>query len=429
MEDNEKELMLSMTGLLKDADFLALDRELTRFNPFEVLGVKSLEIRHSNMLAWFFDPYGTHGLGRKFLEQFLLFLVSCEDSHSEGRLKKAFNAVQDFSQEDGWNVKVHREMPTTDKRRIDLLVRCFSSSASSDGDSKGTIVILIENKVYSKQGKNQLEDYIVFAEKKFDGALILPVYLTLNEEDGPQGERAGDYFHITYSDIVEILKKLLPALDSEKSGGQQVLFIKQYIEVLEELMGSDSKGLQSMARSIYSRYRAAIEFINSNSTADMVWAGEQFVKANGTLVCSRSNSKAVFFYDEEIKSSKKVNETTIKGDWRGGYPAGYIFSVENDDKDPTAGKLSLGMEVGPFDEKEQRDRFLKILREEGFLLPGTPSPTYTTIYYGAKRKASVKVEDISDAEELAKKMQELFDKEKESRDKLHECLKEFAAEG
>ena len=87
------------------------------------------------------------------------------------------------------------------------------------------------------------------------------------------------------------------------------------------------------------------------------------------------------------------------------------------------------MEVGPFDEKEQRDRFLKILREEGFLLPGTPSPTYTTIYYGAKRKASVKVEDISDAEELAKKMQELFDKEKESRDKLHECLKEFAAEG
>jgi len=43
----------------------------TRFNVFEVLGRPRLEQAHSNFLAWLLDPGEAHGLGDKFLRQFM----------------------------------------------------------------------------------------------------------------------------------------------------------------------------------------------------------------------------------------------------------------------------------------------------------------------------------------------------------------------
>ena len=46
-----------------------LEAALSRFNIFRVLRADKHEIRHSNMLAWLFEPEESHGLGDRFLRR------------------------------------------------------------------------------------------------------------------------------------------------------------------------------------------------------------------------------------------------------------------------------------------------------------------------------------------------------------------------
>lgn len=41
-------------------EFNKLDQQFNAFNPFKVLRVAKYEIRHSNVLAWLFDPNENH---------------------------------------------------------------------------------------------------------------------------------------------------------------------------------------------------------------------------------------------------------------------------------------------------------------------------------------------------------------------------------
>jgi hypothetical protein len=65
----------SLSSLLADKNFISLSDEISSFNPFKVLKLESHEIRHSNVLAWLFNPNESHNLGTKFLEQFLYVVV------------------------------------------------------------------------------------------------------------------------------------------------------------------------------------------------------------------------------------------------------------------------------------------------------------------------------------------------------------------
>ncbi len=58
----------SLSSLLADKNFISLSDEISSFNPFKVLKLESHEIRHSNVLAWLFNPNESHNLGTKFLE-------------------------------------------------------------------------------------------------------------------------------------------------------------------------------------------------------------------------------------------------------------------------------------------------------------------------------------------------------------------------
>ena len=61
----------SLSDLLADKNFISLSDEISSFNPFKILKLESHEIRHSNVLAWLFNPNESHNHGTKFLEQFL----------------------------------------------------------------------------------------------------------------------------------------------------------------------------------------------------------------------------------------------------------------------------------------------------------------------------------------------------------------------
>lgn len=105
------------------------------FNVFKICGVDRSELMHSAFIANLLNPNGTHGLGSKFLEEFLLtcdvsvpnalesVLVTTEESHGEGR--------------------------------FDIILR-------NDCDW----VLMIENKVDADEGYKQLQRYQQYLRKQ-----------------------------------------------------------------------------------------------------------------------------------------------------------------------------------------------------------------------------------------------------------------------
>ena len=55
----------------KDSAPHRLEKLLNKFNVFDVLNIVTLEIRHSNVLAWLLNPNESHNIGVKALKLFL----------------------------------------------------------------------------------------------------------------------------------------------------------------------------------------------------------------------------------------------------------------------------------------------------------------------------------------------------------------------
>ena len=97
MTDIDKKSQLTiLNSLILDSDELEeLSDRLSSFNVFDVLGVANYEIRHSNMLAWLFNPSEPHGFSDKFLRRFLV-KVLCDEDNSESGIQPASIEVKNF---------------------------------------------------------------------------------------------------------------------------------------------------------------------------------------------------------------------------------------------------------------------------------------------------------------------------------------------
>jgi len=108
-----------------------LQARMNRFNPLKVLKVQDHEIRHSNILAWLFDPQEDHNLDDRILKRFILKVLLRQENDE---ILDDMNMIYDFQQVSLLDVDVYREL-----NNIDLV---FVSEQNK-------IVVFIENKVYS----------------------------------------------------------------------------------------------------------------------------------------------------------------------------------------------------------------------------------------------------------------------------------------
>ena len=69
----EQELL---ENFICDSNLKELESLFNQFNIFDCLRLTRTEIRHSNFLAWLFDPNETHRLKDYFLKQFLIKVLS-----------------------------------------------------------------------------------------------------------------------------------------------------------------------------------------------------------------------------------------------------------------------------------------------------------------------------------------------------------------
>ncbi|MCD7878713.1 MAG: PD-(D/E)XK nuclease family protein [Candidatus Gastranaerophilales bacterium] len=176
------------------------------FNIFKVLKLEDYEIRHSNFLAWLFNPKETHKIGSLFFKKFLKTIKD------DKNFDKNINVVRICKE----NINVYREFRTDCGRFSDILI---------EGE---TFVCLIENKYGAKECLNQTLDYKNFILNKYQGKHHIFVYLDINEELNAKHENG--YILCTYKN------NILPVLKSISSGRKikQLDILNQYITVLEE---------------------------------------------------------------------------------------------------------------------------------------------------------------------------------------------------
>ena len=186
------------------------------FNIFNIIGLRREEVRlHSALIAELLNPRGSHGAGHRFLQAFLkcvgipegyIDFTHCSQNITERSIGKTTE---------------------TEGGRIDIIIE------------DGNHAIIIENKIYAIDQKNQLLRYHNYGIKHFPNGFIL-MYLTLDGHDANSyslGNKRIDYLTTSYEhEIREWLDKCFEIAEG-KPLAQSV--IKQYCELVKQLTYTD----------------------------------------------------------------------------------------------------------------------------------------------------------------------------------------------
>lgn len=186
------------------------------FNVFNTIGLRTEEVRlHSAFLAELLNPQGTHGLSSLFLEAFFKRLGLSND----------YLDVNKVSQD----IKERSIGSVTDKEggRIDIIIE------------DGKHAVLIENKIYAEDQKNQLLRYYNYGKDKYQDGFIL-IYLTLDGHEPNKcslGNKKFAFTCLSYScEIVEWLEECI-LIANQKPLVKSVII--QYKDLLKQITHTD----------------------------------------------------------------------------------------------------------------------------------------------------------------------------------------------
>lgn len=239
MTNNEEQ---ALKDFLLDIDCLKqLDDWTDDFNLFDVLRITNMEIRHSNILSWIFDPNENHGLGESFIKSFITKVVTKVVIKCDQNKYSAFDLLpQDF-----YSYQVYRESNHMD---IVLLSR------------EERTAVIIENKIWSGESSHQLNDYLEKSKTEYrDCNQILYVFLT---PFGREASDPDDWIVFSYGEIIDSLENSIKGMNLRD---EVVLVIHNYIDIVRKniMKGKDEK-LVGICNEIYNKHRTALRLIFEN---------------------------------------------------------------------------------------------------------------------------------------------------------------------
>ena len=166
---SEYSLKEQIRDLLSSYDFKRLTHKKDDVNIFKILNICEKEKIHSNFLAWLFSPYESHELNNIALKELLIQLSKKEAEYISLLLL-------DYS-----DLEVYREYTIDNGRRIDILMESKNNK----------VIFIIENKIWSGEGDNQLEDYKNYIDEKYSDYNRIFLFLT-PEKERKEKERMSD---------------------------------------------------------------------------------------------------------------------------------------------------------------------------------------------------------------------------------------------
>ena len=263
------------------------------FNVFSILGLQSYEVRtHSAFIGELLSPTGSHGCNDKLLAAFL----------------KSVPALADFVfNTKNAEVTLEASIGTTNKTmteggRIDLLIK------------SGNKVIVIENKIYADDQKNQMKRYQNFCQQYDDYRLL---YLNLDGIEPSEDSIVDmvldeDYHIISYSE--DILYWLEQCKKVCKNRMLVLSSIVQYSNLIKELTNqmndNTEKELMSLLSSKDNMEKTAIILDRYQEHKDKLFE-EQFVKK----IVSWAKRQDMEVTDEYVNFPFAIRPKSWKNHW------------------------------------------------------------------------------------------------------------------
>ncbi|MEI6754137.1 MAG: PD-(D/E)XK nuclease family protein [Paludibacter sp.] len=300
------------------------------FNIFRILKMESNETKtHSAFIAELLNPKGSHGQGLLFLKLFI----------------KHVNCLE-FSVEDDTSFKVETERYIGNKTheheaedpsgRIDLVIESISE--------KRTTAILIENKIYARDQKNQLVRYYAYGIKgtperggRYGKENFWLLYLTLKGEEASKFSTLGSEYKLkcsqdinsdeNYYYLISYKEHILPWLEEcrKKSTIFPILRegISHYINLLNRLI-SDYTMNTKMTETILKNAKTAEAFFeiskDHNVNGIKIKIQSKFWNALENELCDKFKISTVSDFHERVDYQKIKNYYTK--------PKGKFYGIE-----------------------------------------------------------------------------------------------------
>ena len=218
-------------NLINSIEFQELNSYYNEKTIFGALNVERNENRHSAFIAWWLNPKSEHGLGDAPLKLFLRLVATKESG--EIIFKKNDCRVDFYSRvlAGDYNITIREDFEleksvgklnsNNSKGRFDIWSALELTAKDEDGkDSSLVIGMVIENKKYSNEGKNQtlryfdaVNSYIkeLPSEIEFSGMGIL---LTAAK----QKPSCNQFINITYQELLTyVIEPLMSSVDTNSS--------------------------------------------------------------------------------------------------------------------------------------------------------------------------------------------------------------------
>lgn len=173
-------------------------------NILDILHLTTHELKHSDFLAWLLRAGETHGLGEEFI-RYLLELLCERGANIPG---EAIKGSGDF--------QVRRE-----EEDIDIFLL----------SENHRLVVAIENKILSREHRDQLERYRKLLGKYYSEERIVHVFLDLKQEK----PKSADYIPISYNDLLPFFTTAEKQLCSDRLSPQDqtAILLEHYWDLLE----------------------------------------------------------------------------------------------------------------------------------------------------------------------------------------------------
>lgn len=325
----------------------------SNFDLFKMMGVRSKELVHSNIIAALLQPSYPHGLNYVFLNTFTKGVANLKLVHGNPlSLSTLISATGD-------NVRVFREL-----ENIDLVIEYYESK----------LVLAIENKVWAGEQDRQVARYQKTLSLRYPGYKVALIFLTTNgrESQTIDFESEVPVYSMSYAEIANQLKQVKHlANESAKS------FIYQFINHIEAYM-SDSSEITELCWQIYNKHEDA--YLHMMKSHDY---------------CVRRKVEQIF---SEIE--RRIKSDTVFSDYSGRIVINSKYEkskkhIVNCDIDIRLNDWPEGLwiklykhgwfGVFPFVESDDRDS-LKELSERLHSYPNRKVKAWQTIYYVSSNK-------------------------------------------
>jgi len=307
---NERQLHIDRDDEKALQDFLLdikcldpLSEWTRRFNLFDVLKITRAEIRHSNMLAWLFDPSENHGIGDGVLRGVIQHVtISRNDGDVFENLLMNYNGFE-LKREFNW---------------IDILAV----------SRENKFVLCLENKIDSGEHDDQLNRYRNTVYETFPGYRSMFIYLT------PDGMTASDpvnWYALSYKELLTIIET---ACRSKELQPHAELLINNYVDAVRRDIVGDEK-LKEICAEIYAKHKHALDLIfenrpdNSHNLAEYIKCWLQKKKKEGLLIYPENNGDNWIKFKTSFMAEILPDKSDQEKEWESGFVKYAVYEFNN----------------------------------------------------------------------------------------------------